>query len=178
MVHLRSAFHSPKITSPTSEGHPNLCPHLINNVTAGQISHFVGISNANIKCGLSSLLNAHARLRLSLRPVDIGGGLYRRRASETGAILFEMHRVGKASGAGDLGKCGGRLRASSGKRFFLGRGRCLLGRSRGYIGGRFPERAKRIKGVVDGFQTCRLRADLPRSSRHSSSGCPNFGTSS
>lgn len=99
----------------TLERHQYLCPHLIDNVTARKVSHFVRVSNANIKCGLRSLLNAHTWLRLALRSLDIGGRLYRRRSSEPGAIFFKVYRVGKSSCAGDLGESQGRLRTSSGK---------------------------------------------------------------
>lgn len=164
--------------SPTLKKHEYLCPHLIDNVTARQVSHFVWVSNANIKCGLRSLLNAHTWLRLALRSLDIGGRLYRRRSSEAGAIFFKVYRVGKSSCSRDLGESRGWLRTSSGKRFLLRRGRGLLDGSRSYIGRRFSERTKRVEGIVYGFQSCRLCADFPCSSWRSSSGCPDFGASS
>lgn len=148
------------------------CPNLVNNVTASQISDFVWVSDADFKGRLRSLLYAHARLRLSLRSLHIGGWLYGRGSSETAAIFFQVDRIRQTSST--------RGRRESGswptsKRFLLGRCWGFIGRCRARLGRHFSERTKGIKGVIDGFQLSRLRANLARAPWASSSRSANLG---
>lgn len=138
--------------------------NLINNVTACEVPNLVWISNADIECRFRGLFNAHTWLCLALLPIYIGGWLYRWRPTKPGTIFFQITRFYQTGATKCWWKGGRWRRAASGNGFFLGRSRSLISGCRTCLGGCLSERAKRVNGIINGFQTSRLRADFAGSS--------------
>lgn len=133
-----------------------------------QVSHFVRVTDNNLKCRLRGLLHAHAGLCLALWSLPFHRWLYGRRSPEPSTIVCEIG-LSRPGCAYYLGESRGWLRAASGQRFFLRGCGSFVGGGCARFGRCFSQRTQRIDGVIDSFEACRLCADLASSSWASSS---------
>lgn len=137
-----------------------LGPHLVYNMTAGQIPHLMWITDGDIKCRIGSLLDTDAGLGLSFRTVCLTGGLHRRGVPKPRTIFLQAHRIGHSSSAGSLRRRRRGPHISPGEGLLLRWcGSLIRGGGTG-VASFVAERTQRIEGIINGFQFCRLCTDL------------------